>query len=88
MPSFSGTSSLHLVAVNATLEDSSFTMGSEVAAHTHQAAEAVKDWCEDKSNEVPYAEFSEQLLREWRGWSFAYKCYHKHTKCLQMVYTQ
>lgn len=37
-----GTSSFLLVAVNATLEDSSFKMGSEVAANTHELIIASK----------------------------------------------
>ena len=51
-------------AVDATLEDESFTTGSEVAARALGAAETLKCWCEDKSNEIPYTEFSEQLLKE------------------------
>ena len=60
-------SSFLLAAVNARLEDSSFKTGSEVAACAHEAAEALRDWCEDKANDVPYAHFSRLLLRELEG---------------------
>ena len=61
------TPSLLLDTVNATLEDSSFKTGSEVATRAFEAAETLKGWCRDKSNEVPYTEFSEQLLKELKG---------------------
>jgi hypothetical protein len=61
------TPSLLLDAINATLEDSSFKTGSEVATRAFEAAETLKGWCRDKSNEVPYTEFSEQLLKELKG---------------------
>ena len=64
MASPSGTSSFLLVAVNATLEHSSFKTGSEVAAHAHEAAETLRVWCENETNEVPYTEFSCLLLKE------------------------
>ena len=38
-------SSLILEAVNATLNDPSFTTGSEVAADALEAAKTLKDWC-------------------------------------------
>ena len=63
----SGTSSFLPVAVNATLEDSSFKMGSELAAHSHEAAETLRFWCENEMNQVPYTEFSCLLLKELDG---------------------
>ena len=43
-----GTSLFLVVEVNAMLEDSSFNMGSEVVAQTHEAA-ILGHWCEDKT---------------------------------------
>ena len=64
MASPSGTSSFLLVAVNgyATLEDSSFKTGSEIAAHAHEAAETLRVWCKNETNEVPCL-----LLKELEG---------------------
>ena len=53
-----------LVAVNATLEDSSFKTGSEVAVYSHEAAETWRVWCESETNKVPFTEFSCLLLKE------------------------
>ena len=61
MASFTSTSSLLLEAINATLEDPSFRTGSEVAAHARQVAQTLEDWCDDKTNEIPFTEFSQQL---------------------------
>ena len=67
MESPSGTSSFVLIAVNAMLEDSLFKMRSEVAAHSHKAAESLRVWCENKTNEEPYTKFSCLLLKELEG---------------------
>ena len=58
MASPSGTSSFLLVAVNATLENSSFKTGSEVAAHAYEVAETLRVRCENETNEARYTEFS------------------------------
>ena len=42
-------------------------MGSEVAAHAHEAAETLKVWCEKETNEIPYTKFSCLLLKELGG---------------------
>ena len=42
-------------------------MGSEVAAHAHEAAETLRVWCENEMNEVPYTDFSWLLLNELEG---------------------
>ena len=63
----SGTPAFLLVAVNATLEDPWFKIGSEVAAHAHEAAETLRIWCENKTNEVPYTELSCLLLKKLEG---------------------
>ena len=64
MASYSGTSSLLLVALNTTLDKSLFKTGSEVAAHAY---EAMRVLCENKTKEVPYIEFSCLLLKELEG---------------------
>ena len=67
MGSPSGTSSVLLVAVNATLEKSLFKMGSEVSAHAYEAAETLRIRCENETNEVPFTEFPCLFPKEVEG---------------------
>ena len=63
----SGTPSFLLVAMNATLEDTSFKPGSEVAAHAREAAETLSVWCENETNEGLYTQFSRLLQKQLEG---------------------
>ena len=69
MASPSGTSSFLLVAINTMLEVhvSSFKTGYEVAAHAHEAADTLRVWCENKTDEVPHIGFLCLLLKELEG---------------------
>ena len=64
MVSPSCTASFLLVAVNATLEDSSFKTRSEVATHAHEAVETLRVACENEMNAVPNTEFSCLVLKD------------------------
>ena len=57
MGSPSGISSFLIVAIKGTVEKSSFKKGSEVAAHAYEAAETLRVWCENETNELPYTGF-------------------------------
>ena len=46
----SSSSSMVLMAINATLEDPSFRTGSEVAADALKSAQALKKWYESETN--------------------------------------
>ena len=66
MGSLSGTSSFYLVAVNATLEKSSFKTSSEVAAHAYGAAETLRVRCENETNEIPTQSSHACFRRNWK----------------------
>ena len=60
-------SSLILEAVNATLNDPSFTTGSEVAADALKAAKTLKDWCVCEGNRTALTAFSAELVKDLEG---------------------
>ena len=67
MASPSGTSSFVLVAVNATMENSSLKTGSEVAALAYEAAETLWVLCENETNEVYPTKSSHSCFRwNWK----------------------
>ena len=59
--------SLILAAVNATLNDPSFTTGSEVAADALKAAKILKDWCVCEGNRTALTAFSAELVKDLEG---------------------
>ena len=60
-------SSLVLAAVNAMLNDPSFTTGSEVAADALKAAKILKDWCVCEGNRTALTAFSAELVKDLEG---------------------
>ena len=65
--SSSSSSSLVLAAINATLEDPSFAIGSEVAADALKAAKTLKDWCGSEGNGTALIVFSAELVKDLEG---------------------